>query len=284
LPAQVHKVHDAIKKENPEMSDSSAWAIAYAQYNKEKKSGKSKNYWDGNMKKSSNKECAICGDEVQLTKVDGMMICLSCKEDEYPELSKGKSSERNLSTDKTGRDIKDGNWRRKYDSEGKPTNKMVKVDDEGHRAKGKSCDCENCDKADTCDRSSKGSGKGARAWATGNSCGNIPADGPWKRMYNPTTGDPIPKCMKVDDAPAKKPIKYGRADGSKGRKGYEDHISFNAEIEDTDDGITIRRPGFGKSKQEDVYENFSAAVVHMGPYAYILNEAIEIDEINDSDE
>jgi len=36
MPARVEAIYKAIKKKNPKMKDSKAWAIAYAQFKKEK--------------------------------------------------------------------------------------------------------------------------------------------------------------------------------------------------------------------------------------------------------
>lgn len=45
--------------------------------------------------------------------------------------------------------------------------------------------------------------KQTRAWSPDNSCGNIPQEGPWKRVYN-KDGHPAPKCIKVEKKPTAK--------------------------------------------------------------------------------
>lgn len=45
--------------------------------------------------------------------------------------------------------------------------------------------------------------KEVRAWAPDNSCGNIPSEGPWKRVYN-KDGNPAPKCIKTEKKPKSK--------------------------------------------------------------------------------
>lgn len=45
--------------------------------------------------------------------------------------------------------------------------------------------------------------KEVRAWAPDNSCGNIPSEGPWKRVYN-KDGQPTPRCVKVEKKPVAK--------------------------------------------------------------------------------